>query len=231
MPTAFPGIVSIRGVAVPGGDERSNTMRSHIPLRPSSLWKLAVLACATTVWSGCGRLPTDPGSGSNGVVEDPQFLTAPDRSTLGFGARTKSDAPPQIIAQQWVERGQPADVSGGRYSLHFYPGSIVDRDGADVTIAEWSPSVLQVELGPHGIPFGVPVLITIDYSGTNADPSSSNYDGSTPCLLWFNEPMNRWEQVPGTDDPDKRKYKAKLAHFSRYAVVTSTKKKPGTAEW
>jgi hypothetical protein len=189
-----------------------------------------MLSLAAIVWTGCGRLPTAPEAGSAGSssAEDPQIVTTPGHSSAGFAAQSVAGETLQVLVQRWVRRGEATEVRGGRYRLRFQSRSLIDRDSALVTISQWSPNVVRVELGPHGIPFGAPVTFIVDYAGTNADPLSSNFDGSLPILLWLDPASNQWVQLLTINDVLRRTLTTQLSHFSTYAVGRKTS---GTAEW
>lgn len=112
-------------------------------------------------------------------------------------------------------RGEDKEVSGERYRMRFYPGSL----GRDIEFVLSARSgTLRFELEPHRERFRIPVELTIDYKGTNADPQSSNYDGTVPLLYYYNEYTLVWETVPGIIDTGDCKYKARLPHFSNYVL-------------
>lgn len=127
------------------------------------------------------------------------------------------------LASAEVKKNEKKTVGGGRYELSFpknaMPYTVV------VTISEWDSHVLDFQLGPHGIVFKGPVTLRINYSGTNADPGSNNYDGSVPELQYFNPVTGLWEEVPGFNDESQMKYYVELQHFSRYRLCS------GKAGW
>ncbi|MGH7731873.1 MAG: hypothetical protein ACRENJ_11560 [Candidatus Eiseniibacteriota bacterium] len=116
-------------------------------------------------------------------------------------------------------------VAGSRYRVTVPPLALSNT--TTISVREYSPGVLDFELLPHGTQFRLPVTVSVDYAGTSLDPSSPDYDGGLPLLLWFNPSRGLWELVPGVNDPLAKKYTVLLTHFSRYAIG-STK---GTAEW
>lgn len=121
-----------------------------------------------------------------------------------------------VVATTWVGADVDKVVTGSRYKLHFVPGSL--ETGAQVVIKEKTPDRLEFELGPHGIEFGEPVVLTIDFSGTNADTTSANYDGGGPPeLYWYNPGTEVWERIPGKVEGTK--YVAELQHFSLYGLA------------
>lgn len=203
-------------------------MRIHSPPGPSTLLRLVLSAIVATLWTGCSTLPTAPKSpiGSGAAAQTaPAFLTTP-QSHVAPAAASSASSQPILLASEWVDAGVAKTVVGGRYQLDFAPGSL--SSGAQITISAQDPKVLKWELGPHGTVFGDPVTLTVDYAGTNADPTSSNYDGSIPVLLWLNPAFGSWEVVAGRNLPQQHMYVVKLAHFSSYAMASRSS---GTGEW
>ena len=121
-----------------------------------------------------------------------------------------------VVAAKLVRVGEETTVVGSRYELEFHRGSL-DKD-AMITIKDYDHDILDVELGPHGTKFDDPVLLSIDFSGTAADPGSAWYDHSEPAVFWLNEATNRWEEVPSVTDWSRNRIEARLNHFSRYVV-------------
>jgi hypothetical protein len=121
-----------------------------------------------------------------------------------------------LVATKLVRVGEEASVSGARYELEFQRGSL-SKD-ALITIKDYDHDILDVELGPHGTKFEETVLLSIDFTGTAADPGSAYYDHSEPAVFWLNEATNKWEEVPSTTDWSRRRIQARLQHFSRYVV-------------
>lgn len=197
---------------------------------------LGLLAMAIA-WSGCSsRLPSAPeveSAPSSQVTATARDRAAPSGLLGGLaggllgGGSAPADPNWYLVANQWVPAGSVTAVQGGRYKLKFYAGSL--SQGAQIQVREYNPNVLDFQLDPHGIQFGTPVDLTIDYRGTNVDPLSPNWDGTLPLFLWFNPASSLWEIVPGLNNPLTRTYHVKLQHFSRYQLTTE--KQGGTAEW
>lgn len=107
-------------------------------------------------------------------------------------------------------------VSGSRYHLHFSKGSLAADE--NITIQEYDSNAVDVTLGPHGIKFGTPVELSIDFSGTKLDPSVVSDQTIEPVLYYWNETKYAWEEVPGKTDWVNRRHIVYLEHFSRYAL-------------
>ena len=116
-------------------------------------------------------------------------------------------------------------LAGSRYQVTVLPLALIQT--TTISIREYSPSVMDFELLPHGTQFLLPVTVDVDYSGTSLDPASPDYVGGLPVLLWLNTATGRWELVVGVNNPLTKKYTVLLTHFSRYALG----KNQGTAEW
>jgi hypothetical protein len=115
-----------------------------------------------------------------------------------------------------VSPGQCSTIRAGRYTLLIEPGTVASS--TDFTISAYDTTVLDVELGPHGLAFGKPVSLTVCYGETNADPDCPAYDGSQPGVVWYDEDGGAWTPVPGVIDSKSKTVTVKLTHFSRYAV-------------
>lgn len=122
----------------------------------------------------------------------------------------------RVVTAELVRAGEVTKVTGARYELHFAQGSL--EQDALITIRDYDPDILDVELGPHGIAFGEPVVLSIDFSGTAADPASAWHDHRQPAVYWLNEAANRWEEVPSRTDWSRKRVEVRLEHFSRYVV-------------
>jgi len=187
-------------------------------------WGVALVALAAALWLGCAEEPaTAPGPSEPAPPEytesqPPPFLAGPGDSGV-------AEPPPDawyVVARDSVAAGTDRRVAGSRYEVHLLPGSLSQT--TEIAIQEWNPDVIDFQLTPHGIRFLLPVVVTVDYTGTNADPLSPNYDGSLPIFIWLDPGSGIWEIVAGVNYPLTRKYVVTLTHFSRYACS-------GTAEW
>lgn len=188
---------------------------------PGALSALVVLCVVT----GCSQAPiTAPlpsGIAPPGVVAPPppSRLAAPSGliGTLLPQDTTVTQPLWQLIQSVPVLPGLETLVTGGRYSLRFAKGSLDQLQ--IITITDYDPNVLDVQFGPHGTRFVTPVELTIDFSGTAADPRTPYTDQSDPVLWYLNETTNRWEEVPGgVTDWVRMKYVVHLEHFSRYVL-------------
>ena len=180
---------------------------------------LLVAGCSRTLLTAPGAA-VEPAASSGALSAEGTVPPPPNR--LVSSANLLS-APPQLQLLNWVQIAQvlvKSDaqqvVSASRYELRFDKGSLTSD--TTVTIKEYDPGVADVEFGPHGIKFPVPVTLSIDFSGTACDPGADIYDQSEPVLYWLNDRTNQWEVVPGRTDWVNRKYIVRLQHFSRYVL-------------
>ena len=142
--------------------------------------------------------------------------------TAEQGASLGNSGTWQLIASQLVQPGVQTDVEADRFKLDFDTGSLSQAE----TIEIWNrdPNTIDVQFGPHGTNFGVPVELTIDFSGTNCDPDSPNYDGSTAKFFYFDPALELWVEIAGVSETADKEYIVVLEHFSRYALF-------GTPGW
>ena len=190
---------------------------------PTNKFNRALLALASLLLvAGCSKgllTAPDPGSTSAAVVEHgaPQ---APQPPSLLGGALPIIDKLLSwtTVVTKLVRTNQAMVVTGHRWSLQFERGSL--SADATITIEDYDPDVLDVQFGPHGTQFLVPVTLSVDFANTDADPGAAHYNGCEPTLYWLNEQKNQWEEVPGRVDWEHKQLIVKLPHFSRYVVGT-----------
>lgn len=157
----------------------------------------------------------------------PPILRAPG-SGLGILSGTSDFY--NVVTKEIDEDG--GVIEGNRYTIVVPPNAV--DDDVDFSISEWSPDVLDVEFGPHGISFNRSVRLMVDISGTNADAASMNYDAVQPTFYWFNDATGIWEALESKVAyiDGKMTLITYLQHFSRYAVGGGpTPPGDGTADW
>jgi hypothetical protein len=162
-------------------------------------------------WGGCGRAPnavTTLADPFYAEYNPPPALQSTGSPQLFHGADDESGW--QTVIDKRIDKGKDKTVSGGRYTVRFFKQSL--SHDIDFKLRERSGRI-QFELTPDGAVFGNPVELTINYTGTNADPHSPNYDGSTPVLYVFNATTGFWEPLPGWNNTAQRIYTARLPHF------------------
>ncbi len=206
-------------------------------LQQTSLWRSLVVAATLTLIYGCsgepltmplGPLaPGDAGSNPEASGSPPDTTDASCVYVQPSEFLTDAAGDPATDVWYFVASGTVTPllggtVSGSRYTVQALPGAVVTP--TTLMIMERDPGVIDFQLLPHGKMFLVPVVLTVDYSGTNADPNSPTYDGSAPSLVWLNPSTNLWELVVSVNHPETCTNTAVLPHFSRYACK-------GTAEW
>jgi len=187
-------------------------------MRHFSNTKLQALAVSGLLLvAGCSRsLPTAPSATAPSA--SPIERQAPPPPSLLGGVLSLPDSLLNWVpvVQQLVLVDQDVVVTGHRWSLHFVEGSLTDNEL--ITIKDYDPNVLDVQFGPHGTKFPVPVTLTVDFGNTAADPGAAQYDGSEPVLYWLNDATNTWVEMPGRTDWANKKLIVQLPHFSRYVV-------------
>lgn len=200
----------------------------HRPHRVAILLVAGLLAIVAV--AGCSRslltAPDPATSRTTTEIVQPEAPPPPSGRLAGPSIlATGITLPPvlPVLKSAWrtltatlVRVGEVKTVSGGRYSLDFQSGSL--SEDAVITIQDYDSDILDVELGPSGTRFGDPVRLSIDFTGTAADPGSDWYDHREPAVFWLNETTNQWEEVPSTTDWEHKRIEVQLHHFSRYVV-------------
>ena len=190
--------------------------------------RAALLIAGLCLVAGCSRsLLTAPapqhasGPGLESTSAPPaETLAPPPPSQLGVSIRTLPAADTLItwvpVISTFVRADEQKQVVGHRWSLQFEKGSLPDDE--TITIKDHDPNILDVQFGPHGTKFGVPVTLTIDFQGTAADPGAAEWDQREPVLYWLDETTNTWVEVPGHTDWARKQHVVRLEHFSRYVL-------------
>jgi hypothetical protein len=172
---------------------------------------LVVASLVTMVLSGCGKsLPTGPTTENEPVVTKAApspNVTAP---TWNWYA----------LASQWVNKGEAATVSGGRFKVQFVRGGL--GQGATVVIMERDPSVTDVVVGPSGTVLSKAATLTIDYAGSAVALSPDFLK-----LYRLNESTGAWVAVAGTNDLATKMFTAKVSVLGRYALSITDPTKAG----
>ncbi|KPK50304.1 MAG: hypothetical protein AMS22_12345 [Thiotrichales bacterium SG8_50] len=168
----------------------------------------ALLACSVLLFASIGcspGTPTDPSSTPQNVVVSPNFvriLSTSDKSV---------DQPYLVIGttSKMISAEDGGVITNGRVTLEFPPFAL--SEDTEITIDMLDDEILGVELGPHGIQFNKPVIMTTDLRGTSAENMT---DVNT---LWYNEQEQWWETVEEIEFSDPNVVGATLLHFSKYA--------------
>ncbi|MCA9728273.1 MAG: hypothetical protein R3E12_07005 [Candidatus Eisenbacteria bacterium] len=178
----------------------------------------ASVAALLLVLSGCASdhsAPTTPSAGR----DQPAWaypMGTPDAGSDGteLGALDLLSRVIQSVVEV-VLPTESAVIESGIYRLEIPAGALPDPTTYSMQYRDRGP--VEVELGPHGSVFDVPVQLSIDLSG------STLASGSDVSLYWWDEDHGQWVDVGGTWDPATSTLTASLAHFSRY--------RPGRAGW
>lgn len=201
----------------------------HLSRQPNrGLRGALALVSVSLVLTGCARdtflapetaIEQAPASAAVQVPAPPSRLSMPadsGQALLSLGGTVNALLDWQLIANVLVRTGVDQAVQGGRYSLRFSKSSL-EKDET-ISIKTYDANTLDVQFGPHGTRFKTPVELSIDFTGTAADPGSRIADASEPVLWYLDETQNQWVEVPGTVDWANKRYVVHLEHFSRYVL-------------
>ena len=187
---------------------------------PKKTLRHALVVAGALLLASCSRsLLTAPATDSTSASTNERGIAQvpPPANLLG---NVLSSIPKLLnwttVVTRLVLKNQVTVVTGHRWSLQFEKGSLTSD--ALITIQDYDPDILDVQFGPSGTKFPVPVTLTVDFSNTAADPGAARYDGSAPVLYWLNDQTNTWVEMPGRTDWAHKKLIVQLPHFSRYVV-------------
>ena len=175
-------------------------MRQHqtVPLLRARRALLVLGSLVAITLTGCGRLPTDPTVGS-----DPTSGSTPAGGKVVASAATSTFSWYQV-ASQWVNKGEAATVSGGRFKIQFVRGAL--SQGATITIMERDPSITDGIVGPSGMALSKASTLTIGYAGSSVELAADMLK-----LYRFNDSTGLWETVAGTNDLAAKTFTAKVS--------------------
>ena len=191
-------------------------MLADIPKRPTMRARLLAIGTVLVLAWGCGaQHPMRPSALS------PEILPPPPQAALSSRAKELEVGEPGTgtaveVLDGVVTPAAERTLAGGRYELAFPVGAVGHTTHVKLTAPDSSKILFELE--PHGSEFAVPVVLTIDYRGTNADPDSPNYDGSMPVLYWFDDRAAAWVEVRGVSDVGDKRHIVQLDHFSTYSL-------------
>jgi len=189
---------------------------------------LAVALCGTLLFTGCSsEAPNAIEITDDAVVyqgEDVPFartesVTDNGAASLGSGSGWYTVASTEVGSDGGA-------VTGGRWTL------TVDSDAWDAnafgesvlfTIDERDPGLLDMQLGPDGFLFDKAATLKVDYSGTNVDPDSPNYDGTVPGFFGYDADTGAWEALPGTHDAVAKTFEVSISE------ITTSDTDPGSS--
>jgi len=184
---------------------------------------LVVMSLVAMAASGCSRgLPTDPMAANDSMAaSDPAAASAPVVAKPSAGSTATAPAWSWYsIASKWVNKGEAATVSGGRFKIQFVRGSL--GQGATITIMERDPSITDVMVGPNGTALSKASTLTISYAGTTLELTPDFLK-----LFRFNDATGAWVAVAGTNDLAAKTFSAKVSVLGRYAISPTDPTKAG----
>jgi hypothetical protein len=169
----------------------------------------ALLACSVLLVASLGcspETPTAPSSTLEMMVESPDFIRILSTSSKGVQSVSLTAG----FTSKLIPAKEGGVVSNGRVTLEFPPYAL-DED-TEITIDLATDGTLGVELGPHGIYFNRPVIMTMDLTGTTAEGQAD-----VSSTLWFSEEQCSWEKINKVDSKSPDALSASLEHFSKFA--------------
>jgi len=164
----------------------------------------AAMIAITVFTTGCG---TDATTAPTLSSEAGHALTLPSAEQTP-SASFKAGRGPALSTL--ITAAEGGTIKMGRYQLDFPPGALTQD--TEITIRQSSPSSMTLELGPHGIQFEKPVMLSADVDGIGIDSNSS-----VVGVRWFNESTGAWQPISEAPAGTSR-VSAELQHFSDYGV-------------
>ena len=137
-----------------------------------------------------------PAEGDEGTIEGTANLSTTEDVALGVGndeiGTSELDVPAESVD----------DANNGN-AVHF------------IKIKVNKIGEVSAILGPDGLKFKHPIMLTLSYKGADL----TGIDENNLVILYLNEEIGVWEVVEGSVvDTKKQRVSAPLSHFSRYAV-------------
>jgi hypothetical protein len=167
---------------------------------------LAALGCGTYSPVAPSNTPTIPGAKN------------PDFATLLSASKGSDVAMRSAVASRVISAKDGGVVDNGYYSVYFAPGALEEDTEISIEMPEFPKAI--VRLGPHGIQFNAPVILSLALDKAAAE--SSEWD-----VFWLNDGTGLWESIGGYVEDGA--LKAELKHFSEYGDGNTGRTKPGIA--
>jgi hypothetical protein len=163
----------------------------------------AAIIALSIVATGCGSDATTAPSLHS--TSGPRALVLPSAEQTP-SASFKAGRGPSLSVL--ISATQGGTIQMGRYQLDFPPGAL--SEDTEISIRQSSGSSMTLELGPHGIQFAKPVLLSADVAGVEVDGNST-----VVGIRWFNESTGTWQPISESPAGTSR-ITAELQHFSGY---------------
>jgi hypothetical protein len=174
----------------------------------SCFW-MAILAAALAI--SCADDGSRPGRGAS-----PEFARidspAPETQDLPSADAT--------VPRQLPIEGEPetcislSPSTGGTLELGRYrliiPPHALDAPTVVTMAAREADGHIGCELQPHGIQFRVPVILSMDLTGTNLA------DCADATIYWLDENSGTWIDMRGEYDPVTETVTISTSHFSQF---------------
>lgn len=175
-------------------------------------------------------------------VTGPVSENAPSRAARG-GLEENGVVTGTFSTSAWTLVGSKSigsaggTVTGGRYTLTIPSKALTSTN--TITISQLASNILDAEFGPAGLKFSKPVTLVMNYAGTNADPASSNYNGTQPAYFQYNSSTGTWTSIAGTLNTSAKTFTVQISSFNPAAASTgggftdpqAKLPPPGTGDW
>ncbi len=109
-------------------------------------------------------------------------------------------------------------LTTGRFTLTVPAGAL--SSAAVFSLNEVNVDKMQLQVEPTGLSFATPATLQFNYTGTSADPASSNYvPGGNLSAAWFDPSISSWTNIGGSDNSTSKIFTVSLNHLSYYALA------------
>jgi len=160
----------------------------------------AAIIAVSVFAAGCG---TDAATAPSLQLDAGRALVLPSAEQTPSASFKAGRGPALSVL---ISASEGGTIHLGRYQLDFPPGALTQD--TEISIRQSSPSSMTLELGPHGLQFEKPVVLSADVSGLS-------HDGNSIFVAWHNPETGDWDPI-GSADAGESRVSAELHHFSDY---------------
>lgn len=223
------GTTAVLETRYAGTDTAGNYVFEGVSLGGLSMFALVATGSSD---NGSGSSGSSTGSGSSGrSSKDPgsQIIYDPDALDVHIESALLSTSLTGVVLESVTvitadERGAvtiPEGIialdSAGNALGKVTCTKVATNDIPAITTGTMVSSVISC--GPKGATFDSPVLLTYALS----DEEWAKFgEGVTPKVMWFNQEVEEWVDVPATVDSTTRTITAEVGHFNIYALAWIT---------
>ena len=191
-----------------------------VPTRTAAVLIVAVLLATL----GCSPLPLAPRVSEDGAKGGPASAGLTQIAEISPKLPVEPVDPPEdgdVVASRIVSGTVGAVITTPSISLQIPPGAINGTAEVRVTIPDSTKLHCYLEIS-GGAPnhFEVPVVLTFDCRNVT--------DIEHQGVFWYDEENERWMQIAGDIDRDRKIVTTPLTHFSQYKCE---KTKLAKASW